>query len=242
LMGVLLALIYTNIGWWGVVIAGLPLIANYHALRYISLLRQSYTQIVQALGDILDLREHGTAGHSLRIGALARRLGEEMGLPRSELDHLYVGGVLHDIGKIAMEDAILLGSGNLSMAEWEKVRLHPVLGSRLLEAYPQLQRAAAIVRHHHERFDGTGYPDGLKGREIPIGARIVSVVDSFDAMYFGRPYRASRSWDDACEELQRCAGTQFDPAAVKAFLRIGQRQVLAAIPPNALPEAVVHAH
>lgn len=241
-MGVLLSLIYNNIGWWGVVIASIPLTANYYALRYISLLRQSYTQVVQVLGDTLDLREYRTGGHSLRVGALARRVGEEMGLGRNELEHLYLGGTLHDVGKIALDDKILLGAGRLDAEEWEKVRMHPDVGSRLLEPYPQLERAAAIVRHHHERWDGSGYPQGLKGSEIPLGSRIVMVVDAFDVMYFGRPYQQPRPWDDVCDELKRCAGTQFDPAAVTAFLRLGQRQIMAAIPATALPEAISRAH
>ena len=134
-----------------------------------------------------------------------------------ELDDVARAAELHDVGKIAIPDAILAKPGPLSEDEWAFVRRHPLIGERIVLAAPALRSVSRLVRTSHERWDGTGYPDGLQGEEIPIGARIVAVADAYTAITGGRPYRAARSADEALEELRREAGTQFDPTVVEAW-------------------------
>jgi HD-GYP domain-containing protein (c-di-GMP phosphodiesterase class II) len=134
-----------------------------------------------------------------------------------ELDQLMEAAELHDIGKVAVPDAILDKPAALDEQEWGFMRRHTILGERILTGAPALREVARLVRASHERFDGRGYPDGLAGEEIPLGARIVAVCDAFDAMTSDRPYRSATSADDARRELERCAGSQFDPAVVAAF-------------------------
>src|SRR5262245_48765544 len=144
----------------------------------------------------------------------------EYGVPEKDLADLAHGVLLHDIGKIGIPDAILLKPGPLTAEEWTIMRRHPEIGARLIRDIPFLQGAIPIVRHHHERWDGAGYPDGLRGVEIPLGARIFAVVDAFDAMTFDRPYSRAISFADARAEVRRSAGAHFDPAVVDAFMRV----------------------
>jgi diguanylate cyclase (GGDEF)-like protein len=159
-----------------------------------------------------ELHEHVGA-----VGALARTVGERMGIGGELLDGLERAAELHDIGKIAIPDAILNKPGPLDAEEWGFMRRHTIIGESMLSAAPALQAAAKIVRSSHERFDGKGYPDGLSGDEIPLASRIIFVCDAFHAMTSDRPYASGRSADDSMIELARCAGTQFDPTVVAAF-------------------------
>lgn len=219
-MGVSLALVYTHVGILPMLVLSLPLLATYQALSHISLVQQFYLQVVQSFADSIDLREHETAGHSQRIAAFARRVGEAMGLRGTQLERLYIAGLLHDLGKLGWMDAILLKPGALTEEEWEFAKHHPTDGARLLQPYPHLRIVAPIIAAHHEKYDGAGYPSGLAHEEIPLEARILSVVDAFDAMYFGRPYRGPRPMREIEEELIRCSGTQFDPEVVETFLSL----------------------
>ena len=218
--GSALALVYRNVSPLAVLFFGIPLVASYYALQNSARVRQFYTQLIQSLSDSIDLKEPHTGGHTRRVAIYAQHLGRLMGLRGNELESLFLAGLLHDLGKLGMPDRVLLKPGPLTNEEWQEARRHPVDGWRLLSPYEHLDAVARVVRHHHERFDGTGYPDGLKGDEIPIGARIVSVVDAFDAMYLGRPYRGPVPWDDVKEEFIRSSGTQFDPKVVEAFLTV----------------------
>jgi HD-GYP domain-containing protein (c-di-GMP phosphodiesterase class II) len=189
-------------------------------------LSSTYDATLRALTAALDSRDHETNGHALRVTRLAVRLGQELGLTGAALNTLELGAVLHDIGKIGVPDAILLKPGPLTDAEWAVMRRHPVLGVEMLERVPFLHGALPLVRHHHERWDGKGYPDGLAGPAIPLGARIFAVADSFDAMTSRRPYRQPVSLRQARAELARCAGAQFDPAVVAASERIADGDLL----------------
>ena len=158
------------------------------------------------------------------IGQLALAVGRELHMGPEGLDEVARAAELHDVGKIAVPDAILDKPGALDPVEWSFMRRHPLIGERILLAAPALRPVARLVRSSHERWDGGGYPDGLRGDEIPLGARVVAVCDAFDAMTSHRPYRESVSEADAIEELHRCAGTQFDPLVVKAFARVITRE------------------
>jgi len=186
----------------------------------LSELESNYQMTLEALVAALDSREHETFSHSLRVRAYTRYLARRAGFPPALLPSLEQGALLHDIGKISVADAILLKPAKLTSEEWMEMRKHPVAGYEILKRVPFLRPASAIVRHHHERFDGTGYPDGLKGAEIPLGARLFAVADTLDAMTSDRSYRKGPGFESAQIEVQKCSGKQFDPHIVDIFLKI----------------------
>jgi HD-GYP domain-containing protein (c-di-GMP phosphodiesterase class II) len=193
--------------------------------RRAAALQQSYGVTVQALATAIEAKDHTTGGHIERVRELGLLLARELA-PRDVKDpQMAYGFLLHDIGKLAIPDAILRSSGRLSEDEWALMRRHPDEGVRILSAIPFLDRALEVVRHHHERWDGGGYPDGLSGTDIPLWARVFSVVDALDAMTAERPYRPRQPYPLALEELRRNAGTQFDPNVVEALERIDGAEV-----------------
>jgi diguanylate cyclase (GGDEF)-like protein len=173
-----------------------------------------------ALRDMLRARDPGTGAHSERVRIYALALAEAHGVPKSQLLDVEYGVMLHDIGKLAVPDGILLKPGPLSPDEWKIMRKHPEMGRRLIEHIPFLRGAVPVVYHHHERWDGTGYPDGLRGEDIPLGARIFAVADAFDAMTYDRPYSRAIPVASARAEIERCAGTHFDPSVAATFLSL----------------------
>ena len=183
-------------------------------------LEGTYESTLQALVTALDLRDNETHGHSYRVVEYAVLVAERLGVTEPDLTWIRRGAILHDVGKIGVPDAVLRKPGKLNSAEWEEMHRHPEMGYSMLKHIPFLEPALDIVLCHQERFDGTGYPRRLKGEEIPLGARIFAVVDTFDAMTSDRPYRAALGVREVREELQRCKGTQFDPQVVEAFLSI----------------------
>jgi len=180
----------------------------------------SYRMTLKALVQALETRDFETHGHSERVVTFSLRLGYELGLEKEALRDLELGALLHDIGKIGVPDAVLRKPAKLNEDEWAKMKLHPQHGQKILRNIPFLEGAARIVGQHHERWDGEGYPFGLRGEDIDIGARIFAVVDAFDAMVSDRVYRKGCPYSEALEELERCAGTQFDPMIVEAFKAI----------------------
>jgi putative nucleotidyltransferase with HDIG domain len=186
----------------------------------LSELESNYQMTLEALVAALDSREHETFSHSLRVRAYTRYLARRAGFPPALLPSLEQGALLHDIGKISVADAILLKPAKLTAEEWEEMRKHPVAGDEILKRVPFLRPASAVVRHHHERYDGSGYPDGLKGAEIPLGARLFTVADTLDAMTSDRTYRKGPGFEAAQKEVQRWSGKQFDPHIVDLFLKI----------------------
>lgn len=176
--------------------------------------------IIKSLAQAIDAKSPWTKGHSDRVTEYAVRIGKEMGLQDKELEVLRVAGLLHDIGKIGTHDTLLDKPGKLASAEYEIVKEHPARGSELLLPIKQLNHIIPWIRGHHERLDGTGYPDGLKGDEIPLQARILAVADAFDSMTAERPYRETPGREKAIEELKKNAGIQFDPKVVEVFLKI----------------------
>ncbi|MBM3818377.1 MAG: HD domain-containing protein [Acidimicrobiia bacterium] len=180
--------------------------------------RAAYLGAIRALAAALDARDPYTAGHSERVSALSVLMGRQMQLATADLDVLRLGALLHDIGKIGVPDEVLRKPGALTVEEFEQIKRHPGLGARILRQVPFLTPHLPIVELHHERPDGKGYPFGLRGDDIPLAARIVHVADAFDAITSARAYRPARARADAVVELQRHAGTHFDPASVEALV------------------------
>ncbi len=178
-----------------------------------------HEKFVESLAEALDLRERETGLHSKRVATHTLLLATHHYKKPSDLREVYWGSLLHDIGKIGVPDAILLKPGELSEHEWSVMREHPRNGHHILKNLPFLSMAANIVLCHEERFDGSGYPEGLRGEKIPLAARLFAVIDTLDAMTFDRPYRRALPFDAAKAEILRMAGSQFDPIAVETFLR-----------------------
>jgi putative nucleotidyltransferase with HDIG domain len=183
-------------------------------------LEKSYDITLEAMGDALDLRDAETEGHSRRVTAYTIALAREMGLNDDDLRIIARGAFLHDIGKIATPDSILLKPGRLTPSETVIMREHCTRGYEMVRKIPFLREASEIVHAHQETFDGSGYPRGLRGEEIPLGARIFAIADTLDAMTSDRPYRNSMGFAAAREEIRRFSGTQFDPSIVEVFLRM----------------------
>jgi response regulator RpfG family c-di-GMP phosphodiesterase len=188
---------------------------------------ESYKITLEALVTALDAREHETQAHSQRVREYTLTLAQALGLKHDDLIQAGRGALLHDVGKIGVQDSILLKPGKLTEAEWVEMRKHPQIGYDILQSIEFLSPAAEIVLCHQERWDGKGYPNGLAGLDIPLGARIFAVVDTLDAMTSDRPYRKAMSFDVALEEIRSCSGTQFDPRVVSAFLSMPQESWIA---------------
>src|SRR6516164_8956834 len=176
--------------------------------------------LLEGLISALDYRDTETQWHSRRVSLYSRRIAQEIGLAGDELDVIEQGALLHDIGKIGVRDSILLKPGPLTAEEWAEMRQHPEFGYRMLAKMPYLHEASLVVLQHQERYDGHGYPQGLKGKQIVIGARVFAIADTMDAITSDRPYRKGRAQTVANEEIKRCRGSQFDPDLVDAFLQI----------------------
>ena len=168
----------------------------------------------------LDMRDNETQLHSRRVSAYAFRLAVEVGLDENDCRTVEQGALLHDVGKIGVPDSVLLKPGKLDEDEWRVMKRHPAIGSDLLSHIDFLEGARQIIVQHQERFDGKGYPRGLAGSDICIGARIFAVVDTYDAITSDRPYRAAQPYEAAAAEIARAAGTQLDPTVTAAFLRL----------------------
>jgi response regulator RpfG family c-di-GMP phosphodiesterase len=187
---------------------------------------QIQSMLVEALRTLaaaIEMRDDYTGGHVERVARYAVATGWEMGLEGEELRHLWVGALLHDVGKIGVPDGILKKPGRLTDEEYEVMKRHPEIGAGIMQRSSFLRPGLPAVLHHQERWDGTGYPAGLAGEEISLQGRIVSVVDTFDAISSSRPYREGGTLEHAFSELRRCAGTQFDPAVVEAFVRAAEK-------------------
>ena len=183
------------------------------------------SSVICAFNQLLDLKDLNTGVHSTRLAEWGMRVGQELGLEESELQNLEVAGLLHDIGKVGIPDAILKKPARLDADEYALMKKHPEYGWAVLRMLPGFERAALDILHHHENFDGTGYPAGLKELEIPVVSRIVTVIDAFDAMVSSRPYRAGLPHQEAVRRLIESSGTQFDPAVVQCFISFAQAEM-----------------
>lgn len=182
------------------------------------LLRDSYMSILKSFAIILESKDPYIREHSLRVTKYAVMLAKEIGLKSEEIEVIENTGYFHDIGKVGISDMILQKPEDLNAEEWEHMKRHPVIGYEIVEPLKLLHIALPGIRHHHERFDGQGYPDRLRGKEIPLSARILSIADAYEALTATRPYRKARSTAEAVAELKNCAGTQFDPELVGKFI------------------------
>lgn len=234
----LMAAMWLVAGPLGVLPFAVPLVASQLGFKKVVEIRDMFTQTVRSLAGAVDAKDPFTAGHSERVQLIAKDLGEEMRCSDSELEALEWGGLLHDIGKIGIPDAILLKQGSLTRDERMVMNSHPVKGEEIIRPVEKLKPELPIIRHHHEWFNGSGYPDRLVGHQIPKLARILHVADSFEAMTAARPYRMTPLTEkQALAELDKFSGIQFDPEVVGAFKRLIARRPEWA-KPNVPPELV----
>lgn len=189
-------------------------------------LRTAYVQTIRALAEAVDAKDAYTRGHSERVGVYASKIAREMGFPKEFIERVYIAGLLHDVGKIGVRDAVITKPDRLTPEEYEEIRRHPEIGAKILEPVTFLSDVVRCVRHHHEWFDGSdrGYPDRLRGDDIPLPSRIILVADTCEAMTSDRPYRRGLGLESVIEELHKYSGTQFDPACVAAFLKVLDRE------------------
>ena len=207
---------------------GTPVTAALESLRIKQLEEQSAAlrnSVICAFNQLLDLKDLNTGVHSTRLAEWGMRVGQELGLEESELQNLEIAALLHDIGKVGIPDAILRKPGRLDADEYALMKKHSEYGWAVLRMLPGFERAALDILHHHESFDGKGYPAGLKSAEIPVVSRIVCVIDAFDAMVSSRPYRKGLPYEEAVRRLNEASGTQFDPAVVRTFLSFAQAEM-----------------
>lgn len=183
------------------------------------------TSVICAFNQLLDLKDLNTGVHSTRLAEWGMRVGQELGLEEPTLQNLEIAALLHDIGKVGIPDAILRKPGKLEADEYALMKKHPEYGWAVLRMLPGFERAALDILHHHESFDGKGYPAGLKETEVPVVSRIVSVIDAFDAMVSSRPYRKGLPFEEAVRRLILASGTQFDPVVVQCFLSFAQTEM-----------------
>ncbi len=187
---------------------------------YPDVLIESFRAIISSLEE----KDSYTHGHSIRVAEHAVLLAQEIGLSEVEVREVELSALFHDVGKIGIPDSVLLKPARLTRAEFEIMKSHPVRSSRIIEKISSLRNLIPGIKYHHERFDGLGYPDGLRGEEIPLYARIILIADTYDAMTSTRPYRLALDKEIAFQELRNCSGTQFDPALVDAFIQ-GMRKL-----------------
>ncbi|HLZ27155.1 MAG TPA: HD-GYP domain-containing protein [Chloroflexota bacterium] len=218
-VGVLIAVLWVT-SPWTIALAAIPLTAIYYTLRNTVTLETQTIDALFNLADILDARDPYTHGHSLRVGQYAEKLALAMDLPGDDAHLIFLAGRLHDIGKCAIQNEVLMKPGPLTDDEREHMCIHPEVGSSMLASFSLFRECARYVRGHHERWDGTGYPDGLAGETIPLGARIIAVADAFDAMTTTRPYRKAMPIYEAYRRLEESAGAQWDARVITAFLRL----------------------
>jgi putative nucleotidyltransferase with HDIG domain len=213
---------YERVGWWTTALYALPLYSIRLANERLVEMREMFTQTIGALAEAVDKRDPFTARHSLRVKEIASDIGRVMRLNSGEMEALEWGGLLHDVGKIGVPDYVLLKPDRLTREERQLMNSHPVLGAQIIAPVTKLAPELPIIRHHHEWYNGSGYPDRLLGLEIPKLARVLHVADAFEAMTAARPYRMKPlTTEQALGELRKFAGIQFDPEIVDAFVKTG---------------------
>lgn len=224
-IGIIIALAFISYGYGAVILFFGPLLlARYSFKLYIDM-RNLYISTIEALNKAVEAKDPYTSGHANRVEELAVNLAKNYHLSFDSIENIRTAAILHDIGKIGINDNILNKAGKLTKEEYETIMKHPSIGADIIGKVHFLDDVTKIVRHHHEKYDGTGYPDGLKGDEIPIEASILMIADTYDAMTTDRPYRKALTKEMAIEELKKYSGTQFDPRLVDVFIDMINQQV-----------------
>ena len=234
-LGIVIAVTYMQIGILGVLFLILPLLLARHSFIQYMEMRKTYLSTIRALTKAIDAKDHYTHGHSERVAQFTVAIGRAMKLPDDYLEKLEYVALLHDVGKVGISEYILNKPTRLLDEEMAAIREHSAIGAEIIKEVRLITDLADVIRYHHERIDGNGYPEGKKGEEIPLGARIVGVADSFDAMTTERVYREPLSLEEALEELVRCSGTQFDPDVVEVFVGLIEKGELEYVPGSSSP-------
>lgn len=219
-MGIIIALAFIGYGYGAVILFFGPLLLARYSFKLYIEMRNLYLSTIQALNKTVEAKDPYTSGHANRVEKFAVELAEAYHLPFESVQNIRTASILHDIGKIGINDSILNKATRLSQEEYHEIMRHPSIGADIISKVDFLKDITTIVKHHHERFDGKGYPDGLHGEEIPIEAAILTIADSYDAMTSDRPYRKALTQEEAFEELKKNAGTQFHPKLVEAFISL----------------------
>jgi len=222
-IGLAVALLYKPERPYIILIMIPPVILADEALKRYYNLRNEATETLRILADTLDQRDRYTARHSANVAEYAAKIAEKMGMSQEEVNEIEMAGHVHDLGKVGIPDSILNKNGKLLDDEYDKIKKHPYTAYRLLKNLKPYQQCAKYVLYHHERIDGNGYPERLERSQIPLGAKILSVADSYDAMTTDRPYRKALSQEMAVREMLLYSGRQFDPDVVEAFISILKR-------------------
>ncbi|MFQ5859577.1 MAG: HD-GYP domain-containing protein [Anaerolineae bacterium] len=218
LLAILMAVTY-NYRWWALILIVPPIIIVYHSLRTSQELRVQTIEAVLALADAIESRDPYAFEHSRRVAGYAEGIARELRLPTEEIETISLSARVHDLGKVGIRDELLYKPGKFTAEERLAFQQHVRIGAEIVERFPRYRECRDIILGHHEHYDGNGYLKGLRGNNIPIGARIISVADAYDAMTTDRPYRPALTPAEAIDELKRCSGSQFDPGVVGAFLK-----------------------
>jgi putative nucleotidyltransferase with HDIG domain len=217
-LGIIMALAYINYGEGVVILFFVPLLIARYSFKLYFESQNMAMETIHALNDALEVKDSYTGGHASRVQEYAVKLAETKGMKKQQVELIRTAALLHDIGKIGIPDYILNKEGKLTQKEFEIIKEHPVMGARILSNVDSLKDISNIIRHHHEKYDGTGYPDALRGDEIPLESSILAIADSFDAMTTDRPYKRAMLVREALEELELNKGTQFNPILVDEFI------------------------
>jgi len=223
-MGFLMAIVYVEVGIIGILLFFFPLLLARRSFELYTKMRKVYLDTIRALAAAIDAKDPYTKGHSERVAETSVALAQELNLSGRDIENIEYTALLHDIGKIGIDDMILGKSSKLSNEEFKKIKEHPIVGAKIIEPIDFLKNSYWAIYHHHEKYNGKGYPDGIKSEDIPILARIIAVADAYDAMGSDRPYRKKLNKDKILKELNDQSGKQFDPEVVKALFLILDRE------------------
>jgi len=223
-IGFLMAIVYVEVGIFGILLFFLPLLLARRSFELYTKMRKVYLDTIRALAAAIDAKDPYTKGHSERVAETSVALAQELNLPGREIENIEYTALLHDIGKIGIADNILGKNSSLTDEEFDKIKEHTVMGAKIIEPVDFLKNSYEAIYHHHEKYNGAGYPDGLKEKDIPLSARIIAVADAYDAMGSDRPYRKKLSKDKILNELKDQSGKQFDPEIVKALILVLGRE------------------
>ena len=223
-IGFIMAMVYVTIGIWGIILFFFPLILARRSFELYTKMRKVYLDTIRALAEAIDAKDPYTKGHSERVAKTSVALAQELNLSDREIENIEYTALLHDIGKIGIEDRILGKNSSLTNEEFNKIKEHPITGAKIIEPVDFLKNSYKAIYHHHEKYNGKGYPDGIKSEDIPILARIIAVADAYDAMGSDRPYRKKLNKDKILKELKDQSGKQFDPEVVKALISVLDRE------------------